>query len=183
MGYFQKNSLFEILPGPKRIVFLGDSITAGCEWAELFPGIDIANRGIHVDTTSGALHRLKQIIDLKPEKVFIMLGINEILNGVSLETTGSNYKRIIEELKANGIKVFVQSTLFLGKSLSQKNSLVGELNKVLKEFCNQSMVVFIDLNEVLAKDGFLRDEFTNEGLHLMGSGYLKWKETIAPFLR
>ena len=43
----QRRSLFEVLPVySSDIVFLGNSITDGCEWAELFNNRHVKNRGI-----------------------------------------------------------------------------------------------------------------------------------------
>ena len=60
------------------MVFLGDSITQKIEWADFFPGLTVANRGIGYDTTGGALARLDSVIALKPSIVSCMLGINDI---------------------------------------------------------------------------------------------------------
>ena len=47
--YFHKTSLFAMLPeDTSSIVFLGNSLTAQCEWHEFFPGLNIKNRGIPV---------------------------------------------------------------------------------------------------------------------------------------
>ncbi len=45
--YYQRATLFEKLPiDSDDIVFLGNSITNGCEWHELFNNPNIKNRGI-----------------------------------------------------------------------------------------------------------------------------------------
>lgn len=65
------------------IVFLGDSITEKIDWHELFHNshYDILNRGIGSDTISGVINRINTIINLKPSKVFLMIGINDIALG------------------------------------------------------------------------------------------------------
>ena len=46
-NYQRWRSLFEVLPVySSDIVFLGNSITDGCEWAELFNNRHVKNRGI-----------------------------------------------------------------------------------------------------------------------------------------
>ena len=50
--YMQRVSLFNKLPiTPKDIVFIGNSITNGAEWNELFPRKRVKNRGISGDTS------------------------------------------------------------------------------------------------------------------------------------
>ncbi|MGQ0516039.1 GDSL-type esterase/lipase family protein, partial [Bacillus sp. D-CC] len=60
------------------VLFLGDSLTDFNEWDEAFPGIKTYNRGISGDTTVGLIHRLNQVISLKPSKIFLMIGVNDL---------------------------------------------------------------------------------------------------------
>lgn len=54
--YYQRSTLFEKLPiDSDDIVFLGNSITNGCEWHELFNNPNIKNRGISSDVSMGGL--------------------------------------------------------------------------------------------------------------------------------
>ena len=47
---YQRRTLFEILPtATSDIIFLGNSITDGCEWSELFGNPNMKNRGISAD--------------------------------------------------------------------------------------------------------------------------------------
>jgi lysophospholipase L1-like esterase len=43
-------------------------------------------------------------------------------------------------------------------------------------------VRFVDLTPALAGEGGLKDEFTYDGVHLNGEGYLQWRTAIAPFM-
>ena len=54
--YYQRTSLFEQLPtSSDDILFIGNSITDGGEWSELFQDPHVKNRGISGDTTWGTL--------------------------------------------------------------------------------------------------------------------------------
>ena len=166
-----------------RIVMLGDSITNRCDWSELLSRNDIVNQGIGGDTTAGLLNRLNQIISLKPEKVFLMIGTNDLGEGAPVSDTLSNYQKIITKLLAANIEVYVQSTLYVGrKSSIERNLKIKELNDGLKIYCKYYGVKFIDLNITLAPDGLLLDEYSEDGVHLTGAAYLKWKDAIIPFL-
>lgn len=62
-----------------RVVFIGDSITAGWKLDEYFPNQPFINRGIGGQTTSQILLRFRQdIINLKPKAVVILAGTNDI---------------------------------------------------------------------------------------------------------
>ena len=81
---------------------LGDSITFGINWNELF-NMNIINRGIGSDTTEGFLSRMENIYAINPKKVFIMGGINDIFKGIEVNQIFSNYIKIIEALKNKNI--------------------------------------------------------------------------------
>ena len=165
-----------------KIIMLGDSITRRCEWSELLSRNDVVNQGISGDTTTGLLNRIDEIISLKPEKVFLMIGTNDIGEGAPVSETLSNYQKIITKLVAANFEVFVQSTLHVGKNSIERNLRTKELNNGLKKYCKDHDVNFIDLNSILAPEGLLLEEYSDDGVHLTGAAYLKWKDVIIPFL-
>ena len=72
----QRASLFAMLPDGKReILFLGDSITDGGEWQELFNNKKVKNRGISGDITDGVLDRLGEVISARPGKSLYLFNI------------------------------------------------------------------------------------------------------------
>ena len=78
----QRRSLFEVLPVySSDIVFLGNSITDGCEWAELFNNRHVKNRGISGDRSGWLLDRLDPIVGGHPKKLFLMIGVNDLAAG------------------------------------------------------------------------------------------------------
>ena len=84
--YDQRATLFEVLPTSKKdIIFLGNSITNGGEWAELLGNPHVKNRGISGDRTDGVLDRLHVITKGKPAKIFLLIGINDLSGGRSIE--------------------------------------------------------------------------------------------------
>ncbi|MBV9743726.1 MAG: acetylxylan esterase, partial [Acidobacteriia bacterium] len=104
-------------PGENRVVFLGDSITAG--WARyfstLFPGKPYIGRGISSETTQQMLIRFRpDVIDLHPKVVVILAGTNDIAGN-----TGRSTQKMIEDniasmadlAQVNGIRVVLVSVL------------------------------------------------------------------------
>lgn len=85
--YEQRATLFEELPiTSKDIVFLGNSITNGGEWGELFHNARVKNRGISGDICMGVYDRLEPILRGKPAKIFLLIGINDVSRGTSADT-------------------------------------------------------------------------------------------------
>ena len=103
--------------GEKRVVFLGNSITAGWTplFAEMFPGKPYIGRGISGQTTPQMLVRFRQdVIALKPAVVVILAGTNDIAGNTGPSTLGmieDNLASMSELAVANGIRVVLCSVL------------------------------------------------------------------------
>ena len=184
--YDIRNELFsEYYPKKYRIVMLGDSITAGIAWNELLGISDIANRGIGGDTTEGFYNRLSNIYSLEPELCFIMGGINDIAGFYSVNSIKMNFEKIIEGLLENGIIPVIQSTLYVTNEYPhwhRLNASVDELNNELEKICHEKEIMFLNINNILSKDGALKKEFAYDGVHLTGSGYKEWGKKLIPFI-
>lgn len=186
--YRDKKSHFEALPKTAgEIVFLGDSLTDLCEWAEVFRNEKIKNRGICGDTTEGILNRISNIIESKPQKLFLMIGINDLNQGVSVEDIANHYQVILETLKAQApeITVFIQSLLPINNQIRNHdlNQQIVNLNARLKELAEAFSFQYINLfSAFLDKNNHLDIQYTSDGVHLNGKGYLVWQEIIQKYV-
>ena len=178
--FYHRKSFFDQHGGHEYdVVFIGDSITDEAEWNELFPSLKIANRGIAGDRTDGVLQRMDSIYSTNAKNAFIMIGINDLINGAEVNIVVENYNRIIRKLVAHKMQVYVQSTILAGKQKAQLNIKIKTLNEQLKKIADSNeSVMYIDLNMVLAKDSFLSVDYSRDGLHLNGTGYTVWKNII-----
>ncbi|GAA3979154.1 arylesterase [Mucilaginibacter dorajii] len=109
----------------QNILFFGDSLTAGYglrdHRSESFPALiqqkidalglpyHCINGGLSGDTTSGGLMRLDYWLN-RPLHVFVLeLGVNDIIRGISPQSTFQNLQAIIDrvKLKYPGIKMLM----------------------------------------------------------------------------
>ncbi|PIF02195.1 MAG: sialate O-acetylesterase [Draconibacterium sp.] len=191
--YEQRRTLFESLPNTKReIIFLGNSISDGCEWAELFQNKRIKNRGISGDVTAGVLFRLDEVTESQPEKVFLLIGINDLSKDVSKDTVFSNICLIATKIKDQSpkTKVYIQSILPVNPAFGKfkkhhsKTEEILWINQQLEDWCAINDVQFVDLFSVFknADDNFMNPLYTNDGLHLTGAGYQVWADVLSPLL-
>lgn len=181
--YLHKKSQFEMLAQNEKYktVMIGDSITDGGLWNELLNNDLIQNRGIAGDTTDGVLDRLDSM-NKNLETAFIMIGINDFFQEKSVDYVFSNYVKIIENLKQKKMKVYIQSTLFVGASKpSIYNIKVEELNEKLRNYAEKNRLTFIDINKILAPNKILKNEFTTDDLHLNGKAYMLWTQEIKKY--
>ncbi|WP_070121298.1 GDSL-type esterase/lipase family protein [Bacillus marinisedimentorum] len=188
--HLNRSSTFDIMPPEENaIVFLGDSITQRNEWAELFQHSSIKNRGIDSDRTYSIVHRLNPVIKAKPDKVFIMVGINDLREGRKVADITADYDMILSRLN-NGTpdtEIFIQSVLPVNNTTFYKrtdNRYVRALNVALNDLSDKYSAVFINLYpQFLAPSGKeLNPDFTYDGLHLNGEGYLLWKHMIEEYV-
>lgn len=186
--YDQKLSFFESMPArPGATVWLGDSITDGGEWAELFPGIPCLNRGISSDNTFGLLNRVKEVLRHRPARVFILIGINDIARGIPDSVILRNYRRLLDSFRQQSprTRVFVQSILPTNNAFSDfknhqnKTDHILALNRQLEQICRERKIRFVNLYDSFTNtEGKLDPRYTNDGLHLTGEGYLRWKQVL-----
>ena len=181
--YKHKKSQFEVLSMNEKFttMMLGDSITDEGLWDELLNSDTIQNRGISGDTTDGVLERLNPM-GKNIEKVFIMIGVNDIMRGKSVDEIYSNYLKIIQFFKEKKIKIHIQSTLYIGESRKADfNPKVEELNKRLEKYASENKITFINLNPIFAPNKVLKKEFTFDDLHLNGTAYKLWTQEIKKY--
>ncbi len=186
--YYHRKEHFETLPNTKNeIIFLGNSITDNCEWAELFSNPNIKNRGIGGDDTDGILERLNEVTESNPSKIFIMIGTNDLSNSKSVEYVVENYKKIIARIKQSTprTEIYIQSIIPTDDAIhtTRKNSDIIRINNQLKLVAEQNGLTYIDLFSVFKLDNNkLNPVYSLDGLHLNGKGYLVWKKEIEKYI-
>jgi lysophospholipase L1-like esterase len=173
-------------------LFIGDSITEGYDLKHFYNDSNIANMGISGDFTSGVLDRLNHAKRLQPKKIFLMIGINDILKLVPFEKTKSNYSAIIDYIKKEcpETKFFIQSNLptdyHVVNNLPNDTILqyVNDLNIFLRAQCEQKGATFIDMYSKFESDKkVLQSVLTYDGLHLSYEGYKVWTEVISGYVK
>lgn len=172
-----------------KIVFLGDSLTEMNNWSEMMNNPNIVNRGISNDTTSGVFNRLSEIVRLKPEKIFIMIGINDIGKGLFTEDITINLSGILDIIKTElpDTTIYVESVLPINKDIFKtgtEEKQITDLNFSLNKLCERYKVKFIDLYPLftVSKDK-LNPDYTDGGLHISKNGYKVWSEAIKEYCK
>ena len=143
-----------------KVVFLGDSITEAGESKEgdgTYKGfitllkedvgqdMELINKGIGGNKVSDLLLRFKQdVLDLKPDIVFIYIGINDVWHkydwgtGTDIDVFGNGLRKIIVDIKTKGTKIILCTPTVIGE-----NSGEFRLNNNFKD---------IDTMDIMNKD-------------------------------
>jgi lysophospholipase L1-like esterase len=178
----ENSKLGDPLPGEKRIVFMGNSITE-C-WSKLHPdffnGKPYINRGISGQTTPQMLIRFRpDVIKLKPAVVVILAGTNDIAGNTgptTPEMIAGNIISMAELAKANDIIVVFCSVLpvfdYSWKHGLQPAEKIIALNNMLKEYADKNGIIYADFFSPMADDqkGMIK-EYTYDGVHPNIAGY------------
>ena len=183
-----KTSHLKTLPiNEGQIIMLGNSITAECEWSELLENPNILNRGVIGDGTSDILNRLDDVIAMKPKKIFLLIGVNDLLF-LPLSTITENYEKIVNQLllETPNTKLYLESVLPVHNDFRRngmKNEDIDILNKNIEQIAQKRGQVFINLNEKFKNtEGGLNPEYSLDGIHLNGKGYLLFKDIISSYI-
>ena len=171
----QRRDMFRMLPvNSNSIVFMGNSITQGNEWSELFANDPrVINRGISGNSSAEIMNNLDYVVAGKPAKVFLMIGIND---GADPAIVVPAIRKTIEVIQQQSpaTQVYIQSILPYGGRENVKIT-----NAILKTLCAEKGVTYLDIYSKLGGTDTnlsLDSAYTNDNLHLLGTGYRKWTE-------
>lgn len=186
-AYLKKIEAFEKEGIQKKdIVFLGNSITAGTDWAKLLNLPNAKNRGISGDITFGVLERLDQVILAKPLKVFVLIGINDVSRNIPDSVILGNYKRIISRINEGSKKtrIYFYTLLPVNSSFNKFKNHYGKdehilwLNAEIRKLASKKVTVIDLYPHFLDAENHLKAELTHDGLHLKPEGYKVWAEVL-----
>ena len=188
--YTHRNTLFEKLPArPGATVMLGDSQTALCEWQELLgDSTTVLNRGISGDYTDGVFRRLDEVLRHRPRRIFLLIGVNDLFFGNKQPAAEARYRDIVQKIRHESpdTELILQSILPVNnkaRSLPASNVEIREMNTRIARIAKDYALPYIDLYEALIDaGGELSLRFTDDGIHLNGTGYTVWKNALEPFL-
>jgi lysophospholipase L1-like esterase len=167
---------------PVKVVFMGNSITQG--WADMRPEFfkdhGFIGRGIGGQTTPQMLLRLRQdVLDLKPEAVVILAGINDIAQNtgpITLKETLGNIQSMAELALAHGINPIICSVLpansFPWRPEIIPTQLVIDLNSQLQRWALEKNLVYVDFYTPMVDEKLgLKSHLGYDPVHPNVAGY------------
>ena len=172
------------------VVFYGDSLTAGGSWGEWFPYETCMNLGVVGDTVEGLHSRMDQVELLQPGKCFLMIGINDLNYGATVDYALGCYQSLLQDLSAlhesMELETYVLSVLPVREgemAYPTTNQQIRQLNEGIAALAEAHDMTYVDLHSAFADEtGMLRAEYSYDGLHLTELGYQAWQELLTPYL-
>jgi len=151
--YLQRIKAINTYPArPREILFVGDSITEGCDWKTVLNRDDVWGYGIGGDKTFGITQRLSMIAAVQPRKLFILIGVNDIRSGWTIDETIANYELLLKACKAQlpDTTIYIQSVMPMNFKIHDNEFVDGNvwvvlLNVKIKRLAQQYNYQYIDL--------------------------------------
>jgi acyl-CoA thioesterase I len=193
-------------PDGLRYVALGDSYTIGTsvEPLDRFPeqlvaalGRDaptlalVANLGVNGYTSADVIREeLPALDDLEPEFLTLLVGVNDVVQGVPIETYERNVVTILDVLLAHVPPERVVTVAIpdytatpaggdYGDPTQQHEAIVAS-NAVMERLAGARGIAYIDIFDLSLRAADDRSLVADDGLHPSGSQYALWVERMLP---
>lgn len=185
-----------------QILFVGSSLMEQFPVNELLMDLNLPltvyNRGIGGFTT----RELREVLDvcvweLEPRHIFINIGTND-LNAPDYELSGllERYEDILrairEHLPETGLTLLAYYPVNpetadpgMAQALRQRsNARIAQANQGVKELAEKLGASFLDVNGGITDSaGNMKAEYTVEGMHMYGDGYMQVLKALLPTLQ
>ncbi len=187
-----------------RYVALGDSYTigTGVAPADRFPdqlvratpelGLElVANLGINGFTTANLIRdELPPLNGLAPEFVTLLIGVNDVVQGIPTATYRSNVNEIIDVLGAHLpadriVTISIPDYTVTpaggdyGDPVDQHDGIVAA-NAVMAQLAGERGIAFVDIFDLSLRAAADPALVAGDRLHPSGAQYRLWVERIAP---
>ena len=189
---------------PLRYVALGDSYTIGTSVAEgdRWPNLLVealgagrlelvANLAVNGWTSGDVRDRQVPGLEaLHPDFVSLLVGVNDVVQGVSPATFRANAAAVLDAILAHvpATRVVVVSTpdytvtpggADYGDPDEKRAGVVAN-NAILRELATARGIAFVDVFDISSEAADDRSLVARDGLHPSGTQYARWVERIAP---
>ena len=192
--------------GRVRYVALGDSYTIGTgvteveRWpnqlAERIEEIQLtANLGVNGYTSADVMtEELPELDELRPELVSLLIGVNDVVQGVPDAGYAANVATILDDLAARlpAHRIVCVATpdytrtprgAEYGNPELQSDRIV-RFNAILREACELRGITFVpEIFEISQRASDDPDLVAEDGLHPSGGQYRRWVDAIAPVVQ
>ena len=190
LSYYQEaNKALETSGNTVEAVFFGDSITEG--WPQFNPSFFDSNnfvgRGIGGQTTPQLLLRFRQdVLDLRPKKVILLAGINDIAENtgpISLEAIMENIKGMTEMALANEVEMVLCAVLPANSfpwrpSIIPTNKVIA-LNQMIMTYALEKNLIYVDYYTPMVNEELgLKSTLGYDTVHPNKTGYSLMEEVL-----
>jgi len=176
-----------------HVVFVGDSITDGCNLDAYYPTLSAYNRGIAGQTADDLLRDMSDCVyDLAPSLVVLLIGTNDYQRCLrhTNEHILEKYGAILEGIHTHlpDAKVLVQSVYPISDVSYHKHYRYGhghirDLNHGIEALAAQYGYAYADVFSILTTgDEEMNAAYSDDGLHPNAAGYTRIAAYLTPII-
>jgi len=187
-----------------RYVALGDSYTIGTSvgevecWPNLLvarvPALElelVANLGVNGFTSRDVIEvELPRLPGLRPELVSLLIGVNDVVQGVPADAYRANVAEILDDViaRVGAARVFVVTTPDYTVTPAgadygdpaQQSAGIARNNAIITELATTRGIAVVDIFDISLEAGADRSLVADDGLHPSGRQYARWVGRILP---
>ena len=130
----------------------------------------------------------KKVYDFNPSIIFIQVGMNDIIDGRSIDDVVKDLETILLKIKENRpyAKIYVESIYPINKEIDDfdddykeiNNYSIVNYNKQIEKLCESLNVNYLDVFSQLSVNNQLNEEYTDDGVFLNDNGYKRLYKII-----
>ena len=193
-----------------RYVALGDSYTIGTatrsaaeRWpdqlvarlAEDGPVLNlVANLGVNGYTSRDVIEAgLPELDALRPEFATLLVGVNDVVQGVPGATYAQNAGQILDELLARLAADRILTVATPDYTVTPQGAAYGDPelqaaairrnNEILRDHSAARTIAFVDIHDLSLRAATDRSLVAEDGLHPSGAQYALWVDRIEPVVK
>lgn len=171
------------------VVFYGNSITYESDFQKYFPQLHVSNLGCNRDDLDDLIHRSFLIKSVHPHKIFLLGGINSIIN-VTLDEFEHKFIVLVDTIRKQNpyAQLYLQSLLpvnvemEIGSRYRDCHRKIKEANQIIKKIALSKGYQYVDLYSFYQINDSMPRKYTRDGLHLYSEAYSIWAQAIYRYL-
>ena len=155
-----------------KSVYIGDSITAGGRnFFSPFQTINYGANGLLVSQIKGRIPRQGE----KYQQLYILAGTNDAFrNDFDASKFKNDYKSLLEKSMQSNSDLII--TLIPYTKNAKVNAKIKVQNRIIQDFSSDFDICVVDINKIIAPQGFLLDEYSVDRVHLSKAAYKVWRD-------
>jgi lysophospholipase L1-like esterase len=154
----------------------------------------VANLAVNGYTTADLIREeLPPLAGLRPDIVSVLIGVNDVVQGVAADAYARNVVRILDEvlgivppdrLVTVGIPDYTVTPAGADYGEpTQRRAAIVEANGIMAALAAERGIAFVDIFDLSSRAASDRSLVASDGLHPSGAQYALWVGRIAPVVR